>query len=135
MSRVEMASDWTQRLDAELKEGLHNLFGGRLGPAILSDAQRTVPVDTGRLLKSLDAQIRDDERLPVLEVGSFPDDQGDVAYAAAVELGFHGDEQVRAHTRTDPRTGREQNVRAHTRHANVPEQPYLRPALYQERDN
>ncbi len=128
MSRVEMTSGWARQLDAELAKGLGALFEDKLGPAILSDAQRLVPVDTARLLNSLDAQVRSDERLPVLEVGSFPDDDGAVEYAAAVELGFHGEEQVRAHTRN----GRP--VRAHERHANTPEQPYLRPALYQERD-
>lgn len=128
MSRVEMADGWSQALDAQVGEGLTELFKTHLGPDILGDAQRFVPVDSGRLLKSLDAQVRDDGRLPVLEVGSFPDGDGDVDYAAATELGFHGEESVRAHTRN----GRP--VREHTRHANTPEQPYLRPALYQERD-
>lgn len=124
-----MADDWSQALSAEVAAGLTELFKDHLGPAILGDAQRFVPVDTGRLLKSLDAQVRDDGQLPVLEVGSFPDDGGEVAYAAATELGFHGEETVSAHTRL----GRP--VREHTRHANTPEQPYLRPALYQERDS
>lgn len=128
MSRVEMNPGWTHDLDDELAEGLDELFGHRLGPGILSDAQRLVPVDTGRLLKSLDAQVRHDGTLPVLEVGSFPDDEGPVNYAAAVELGFNGTEQVSAHTRNG------HPVRAHQRHANTPEQAYLRPALYQERD-
>lgn len=128
MSRVEFDPGWTHQLNAEVSKGLDELFGRHLGPAILSDAQRLVPVDTGRLLKSLDAQVRHDEPLPVLEVGSFPDDEGPVSYAAAVELGFNGTEQVSAHTRNG------HPVRAHQRHANTPEQPYLRPALYQERD-
>jgi hypothetical protein len=129
MSRVEMAGGWSQVLDAEVGLGLKELFKDHLGPEILGDAQRFVPVDTGRLLKSLDAQVRDDSRLPVLEVGSFPDGEGEVAYAAATELGFHGEETVRAHTRNG------HPVREHTRHANTPEQSYLRPSLYQERDS
>lgn len=128
MSRVEMASGWTHQLNAEVAKGLDDLFENHFGPAILNDAQHYVPVDTGRLLGSLDAQVRHDERLPVLEVGSFPDGDGDVDYAAAVELGFNGIESVRAHTRNG------HPVRAHERHADTPEQPYLRPALYQERD-
>ena len=124
-----MAGGWSQGLTTEVGLGLKELFKDHLGPAILGDAQRFVSVDTGRLLKSLDAQVRDDGRLPVLEVGSFPDGEGEVAYAAVTELGFHGEETVHAHTRL----GRP--VREHTRHANTPEQPYLRPALYQERDS
>lgn len=124
-----MEGGWSQALDAEVAAGLAELFKDHLGPAILGDAQQLVPVDTGRLLGSLDKQVRDDGRLPVLEVGSFPDGDGEVAYAAATELGFHGEETVSAHTRL----GRP--VREHTRHANTPEQPYLRPALYQERDS
>lgn len=134
MSRIEMATGWTHQLDAELGHGLDHLFGDSLGPAILGDAQHLVPVDTGRALRSLDKQVRHDERLPVLEVGSFPDDDGPVEYIAALELGFNGEESVRAHTRRDPRTGKEQTVHAFTRHAHTPEQPFLRPALYQERD-
>lgn len=134
MSRIEMATGWTHKVDAELGHGLDELFEDKLGPAILGDAEHLVPVDSGRLLRSLDKQVRHDERLPVLEVGSFPDDGGEVDYAAAVELGFSGEESVRAHTRRDPRTGKEQNVRAFTRHAHTPEQPYLRPSLWQERD-
>ena len=133
MSRIEPANGWTQALDAELSKGLTELFENHLGPAILGDAQEYCPVDTARLVTSLDKQVRDDERLPVLEVGSFPDGDGDVPYAAAVELGFHGPEAVRGFTRTV--NGREQAVRPFTREGNVPEQPYLRPALYQERDN
>lgn len=124
-----MEGGWSQALDAEVAAGLAELFKDHLGPAILGDAQQLVPVDTGRLLGSLDKQVRNDGRLPVLEVGSFPDDDGEVPYAAAVELGFHGEETVRAHERNG------HSVREHTRHANTPEQAYLRPALYQERDS
>lgn len=128
MSRIEMEGGWAHELDAVVAGGLIELFDDKLGPAILADAQRLVPVDTGRLLKSLDMQVRDDGRLPVLEVGSFPDSDGPVPYAAAVEFGFHGTETVRAHSRLG------HAVREHTRQANTPEQPYLRPAIYQERD-
>jgi len=134
VTRIEMATGWTHKLDAELGHGLDELFEDNLGPAILGDARHLVPIDTGRLLGSLDKQVDHSERLPVLQVGSFPDGDGEVPYAAAVELGFNGEESVRAHGRRDPRTGKEQNVRAFTRHAHTPEQPYLRPALYQERD-
>ena len=91
-----------------------------------------MPVDTARLRNSLGHTVDDSGRLPELHVGSFPDDDGDVKYAAAVELGFHGVEAVRAHTRVVD--GKTVQVRAHERHANNPEQPYMRVALYQERD-
>lgn len=128
-----MDSGWSQSLDAEVGKGLAALFDGVLGPAILGDAQQYVPVDTGRLLGSLDQQVRDDERLPVLEVGSFPDADGDVEYAAATELGFDGTESVRGFVR-QTRHG-EQVVAPFERQGHTPEQPYLRPALYQERDS
>lgn len=131
-SRVEMADGWEAALDAALSEGLGAAFKDRLGPAMAADMRGLVPVDTARLQKSLDFAVDDSGRLPVLNVGSFPDDDGEVKYAAAVELGFHGTEQVRAHTRVVD--GKTQQVRAHERHANSPEQPYMRPALYQERD-
>jgi len=109
------------------------VFDARLGPAIVGDAQLLVPIDTARLHNSLDHAVDDSGRLPVLVVGSFPDEEGDVEYAPAVELGFHGIEQVQEHVRRS-RTGRPVTVRAHTRNANTPEQPYLRPALFLERD-
>lgn len=127
-TRVEMADGWEAALDAALSEGLGAMFGDRLGPAMRADMRALVPVDTARLQKSLDFTVDDSGRLPMLVVGSFPDGDGEVKYAAAVELGFHGTEQVRAHTRNG------HPVRAHERHANTPEQPYMRAALYQERD-
>ena len=131
-SRAEMADGWESALDRDLADALHRLFDDRLGPAIAADMQRLVPVDSARLQKSLDYTVDDSGRLPELHVGSFPDDKGDVKYAAAVELGFHGVEAVRAHTRQVG--GKTVPVRAHGRQANTPEQPYQRPALYQERD-
>jgi hypothetical protein len=127
-----MAHGWEGLLDAEVADGTHRAFRDDLGPAILGDAKAFVPVDTGRLEGSLDMDVDDSGRMPVLIVGSFPDAEGEVEYAAAVELGFHGPETVRAHMR---RTSKgEVPVREHERQGNTPEQPYLRPALYQERD-
>jgi hypothetical protein len=87
--------------------------------AICSDAKEICPVDTGALKASL------------TPINSAPM-QGRVishmAYCAAVELGFHGEEYVRPHMRQ----GRP--VRGFTRRGNSPEQPYLRPALYRTRN-
>lgn len=125
--RVEMAPEGDIR--AFLATAVGELFDERLGPDITADAERACPKLTGRLSGSLDHEvIAEAGELPVLIVGSFPDENGKpVEYAAAVELGFHGIEQVAAHTRN----GRP--VRAHQRRGNTPEQPYLRPALYRKR--
>jgi HK97 gp10 family phage protein len=53
----------------------------RLGEQILADAQRLVPVDTGRLRASLDMEVQDVGDQVVLRVGS------NVEYAAFVETG------------------------------------------------
>lgn len=123
MSRVEMADGW----EAQVRAGVVAMFDERLGPAIRDDAKRFAPVDTGRLEASIDHQVIDDGPQVELQVGAFPDDEGDIDYAAAVELGFHGMEVVREHLREG------HVVREHVRHANTPEQPYLRPAVFQER--
>src|ERR1700676_3939455 len=90
--RIEMTdpTTWQPHLDADVEQ----LLADRLGPLILQAQQRAVPVDTGRLLASLGAEIVHDPRLE-LHVGSILDD---VPYALAVEFGFHGPEQVRAYT-------------------------------------
>lgn len=128
--RVEMAPDWQARMYAGVGGALE-----RLGALILGDAQRYVPVDTGRLLLSLGCELVPGPVWPEAWIGSFEDDEGPVKYAAAVELGFHGEEWVREYVNHDfMGTGEAVLIRAHARHGNTPEQPYLRPALYQERD-
>lgn len=123
--KLEMESGWRQGLH-ELE---HRFFEERLGPDILADAKAACPIDTGRLVGSLDQQVIDDEGdgKPLLEVGSFPDDEGDVEYAPAVEYGFRGPEIVRAHLRMGI------PVAEFERQGYSPEQPFLRPAAYRER--
>lgn len=121
--RIEMEPDWL----AHVADAVEDFFDHRLGPDILSDMERGTPLLTGRLLASEDYTVIREHEMPTLIIGSFPDAEGDVDYAAAVELGFHGPELVRAHTRNG------HPVRAHMRNANTPEQPYMRPALYRER--
>jgi hypothetical protein len=126
---VVMAEDWQEHL----REAEVEFLDGRLGPDMLADAQRAVPVDTGRLLGSLAHQVVDEAgAVPELQVGSFPDAEGPVEYAAAVELGFHGQETVREHTSRSSR-GTQFTVREHVRQANTPEQPFLRSSLYRTR--
>lgn len=128
-TRVEMdPAGWSELREA-VAGGLFILFGENLGPAILSDAKRAVPIDTARLERSLDAEVRrEGDALPYLIVGSFPDEDGPVDYAAAVEYGFKGLELVKAYVRAAGTA-----VRAHLRKGNSPEQPYLRPALFKKR--
>lgn len=127
--RIEMEPDWL----GQIREAEFVFLDVQLGPDITDDAKRYVPVDTGRLQASLDHQVLGGgQDVPELQVGSFPDEDGDVEYAAAVEMGFHGEEVVREHL-SHSGLGREYTVREHTRHGNMPEQQYLRPALYQER--
>jgi hypothetical protein len=120
--RIEMTdpATWQPQLDADIEA----LFTDRLGPAILDAQQRAVPVLTGRLLASLGMETVNEGRIE-LHVGSILEN---VPYALAVEFGFHGLEHVRAY---ETKGGR--HVRAHTRRGNSPEQPYMRPSLYQVR--
>lgn len=124
MARVEMATD--SDINAFVGDGVRGFFTEHLGPDMAADAQRLVPVDTARLMRSLGFATTE-ETVPELHVGSFPDAEGDVAYVAATELGFHGPENVRAHTRNG------HPVKAHVRQGNTPASPFLRPSLYQER--
>lgn len=130
MTRVDMVSGW----EPEVRAGVVEMFDTRLGPAIRDDAAHYAPVDTGRLEGSMDHQVIDDGPQIELQVGSFPDAEGDIDYAAAVEMGFHGFEVVEEYVNHNfMGRGVPVLIREHGRHANTPEQPYLRPALYQER--
>ncbi|HEY1820407.1 MAG TPA: hypothetical protein VGG83_10790 [Trebonia sp.] len=121
---VVMEPDWLEQLRAAEAVMLEEQFG----PAILADMQAATPVQTGRLRDSEAYQVLETGDGPELQIGSFPDDDGPVPYAAATELGFHGEEWVREY---ETHTGRV--VDAHARHGNTPEQSYMRPALYRER--
>ena len=129
-----MADGWL----GELREAEAVFLDTRLGPDMLADMQRAVPVLTGRLQGSLDWQVEYYEgALPELQVGSFEDDEGPVPYNLAVEFGYHGEEVVAEHVVHRGFKDGDQAVgyvvREHTRQANTPEQPYLRPALYRVR--
>lgn len=126
---VVMAEGW----EGHLREAEFVFFDERLGPDMLADSQRSVPIDTGRLLGSLDYQVVQEEAAaPELQMGSFPDAEGDVQYAATVELGFDGPETVREHL-SHSRLGNEFAVREYIRQVNIREQPYLRSSLYRTR--
>ena len=104
--------------DNELMPRVNDLVM-RTTRAVRKDAQSGCPVDTGELRDSLvDLNVG----IGVGIVASHLD------YAAAVELGFDGLEYVQAHVREG------HPVESFVRRGHSPEQPYLRPALYRERD-
>jgi HK97 gp10 family phage protein len=70
---LKMDSDWEQKLQPDVDDALK-----RLAQAVLSDAKQLVPVRSGRLRNSLDAEVSDGEA----RVGS-----RDVEYASMVEEG------------------------------------------------
>lgn len=87
---------------------------------------------TGWLSSHVLPKVQDDGHQITTTVGV---DGRAVPYAAAHEYGFHGSENVRAHTRTISMVfGREVapttvNVAAFTRQGNTPERSYLRSSL------
>lgn len=114
-TELEISDSW---YDDELMPRVNDLVM-KTTTAVRKDAQTACPVDTGALRDSLvDLNIG----IGIGIVASHLD------YAAAVELGFDGLEYVQAHTING------HPVRASVRRGNSPEQPYLRPALYRERD-
>jgi len=113
MARVELSDGW----EGNLQAGINALLD-KIAVDIEADAKAICPVDTGDLKASIGHEVRENEA----RIGSNLD------YAAAVEMGFHGTEHVRAYERADGT-----RVRAHERHANQPSEPYLRPALYRRR--
>lgn len=128
-TRVEMEDGW----QGWLREAEFVFFDVQLGPDVTDDAKRYCPVDKGRLVNSLDHQVLGGgQDVPELQVGSFPDEDGPVEYAAVVDRGFEGPEIVREHLRRSKK-GVEHVVHEHVRHAKQPAQPYLSTALYQER--
>jgi hypothetical protein len=103
-----MAAGW----EADVDTALATLFEGKLGPAIASDAARYAPKDTGALAESVEHHM-EGRALIVSATGG----AGGREYAADVELG---------HRVYHPSTGI-------TGPEVVPPEPFLRPALYQER--
>lgn len=108
MSRVEISDDW----EGEVRAGIASFFEDRLGPDIAGDARRYCPERTGALRDSIEHHIEDGD----LIVSATGGDGGRV-YAAYVELG---------HRVYHPSTGV-------TGPEIVPPEPFLRPALYQQR--
>ena len=106
-NRVELESGW----EAEVDAAVHEMLDERLGPAIAGDAARYAPKRTGALAESVEHHM-EGQTLIVSAKGS-----DEREYAAYVELGhrvFHPSTRI-----TGPEV--------------VQPEPFLRPALYQER--
>ena len=105
--RVEIDGDWEENVRAAWSEFAEQ----RLGPDIAEDARRYAPKRTGALAESIEHHMEGD----TLIVSASGD--GEREYAAYVELG---------HRVYHPSTGV-------TGPEVVEPEPFLRPALYQER--
>lgn len=124
MARVEMDPGWEEHVMADWDE-----FGEtRLGPDIRDDAKRYCPVDLGSLKESIESHMEEHD----IVVSATGGTDGRV-YAAYVELGTrphpiesHGDYPLR-----NRRTG--QVFGRHVNHPGTKPEPYLRPALFQQR--
>ena len=106
-NRVELETGWEGDVDG----AVHEMLDTRLGPAITDDVRRYAPKRTGALAESIE-QHMEGENLIVSATGS-----DEREYAAYVELGrrvYHPSTGI---------TGLEV----------VQPEPFLRPALYQER--
>lgn len=126
MARVVMVPQ--EEYIEDVRSGERRLFEEELGPDITADARLFCPVDTGRMQRAIGYQVVEEKDYSLeLQVGVFPDDKGSIAYAPAQECGFNGPEIVRAHLRNG------HPVREHIREGNTPAQPFLQPALFQER--
>ena len=109
MARVEVSGEWEGGVAAAIEE----FFDERLGPDIVRDAKRYCPTRTEALRDSIEHHIEDGGDLIVSATGG----AGGRVYAAYVELG---------HRVYHPSTG---EVGPEV----VAPEPFLRPALYQQR--
>ncbi|MGA5820811.1 HK97 gp10 family phage protein [Kitasatospora sp. NPDC094028] len=123
MAHVEIDGAW----ENEVNTAVARLFAERLGPAIAADAARYCPEDTGSLAASIEHHMEG----PDLIVSATGGAEGRT-YAAYVELGT-GPHIIRP-------TGKQAMFwegAAHpvreVHHPGTRPQPFLRPALFQQR--
>jgi hypothetical protein len=123
-SRVQIDQDAMANVDAAVQQ----LFEERLGPDIARDARRYCPVDTGALRESVEHHM--EGRSLIVSASGGRDGQ---TYALYVEMGTrphviraHGDYSLR-----NRETGQGFGPVVH--HPGTRPQPFLRPALYQQR--
>lgn len=121
-SRVEVDDSWRENVTAAMT----GFFEERLGPDIANDAKRYCPKRTGDLADSIEHHVEDDN-LIVSATGS-----DEESYAYYVEMG------TRPHViRPNGKkalfwAGAEHPVKK-VNHPGTKPEPFLRPALFQER--
>jgi hypothetical protein len=128
ITQIERGAEAFRKMPARLQE---HLLGAMMSSefAVLKEIGDRTPRRTWNLLRSETAELPPREQprglgyIGRILIGA--------EYAAAVEFGKHGPEQVRAHTRSEAfgRPTQPFTVRAHTRQANQPSRPYARPGL------
>ena len=123
-AEVHFDPEWWRHIDVAGRELLD-----RLGSAILADMRAGCPRDTNVLLEALDKATVDTAAGPVEQIGS----RG-VDYAASVEMGSRP-HVIRSHGPWPLRnreTGQVFGQVVH--HPGTKAQPFMRPALYKQRD-
>ena len=111
-----------------IRRGLAKVGISLSNQATINASGRPGPnVQTGRLRSSITSQVSGDGMSVVIGTN--------VEYAPRLEMGYSGQESVKAHTRTITQAfgraiaPREVQVSAFTRQANAPAYPFLRPAI------
>jgi hypothetical protein len=157
VARVQIAADWQENVSACWQE----FADERLGPDIADDARRYCPVDTGALKASIEHHMEADD-LIISAIGGGEDDDGNLylfrrpgrlSETAALHthpnpgrnVGSLTTREVHHIAEEGPETGHAYATFVELGHRvfhpstrivgpeAVPEQPFLRPALYQER--
>lgn len=121
-TRVEVDDDWRENVDAAIEE----FFETRLGPDIATDARRYCPERTGDLRKSIESHV-EGGNLIVSATGS-----DEKSYAYYVEMGTHAHEITPSNKKALFWAGALHPVRRVTI-PDIAAQPFLRPAVYQQR--
>lgn len=128
VTQIERGAEAFRKMPERLQQ---HLLGAMMSSefAVLKEIGDRTPRRTWNLLRSETAELPPKEQPKGL--GYIGRILIGAEYAAAVEFGKHGPEQVRAHTRSEAfgRPTAPFTVRAHTRQANQPSRPYARPGL------
>lgn len=120
---VEVDSSW----DGDIAAAIQAFFRDRLGPDIARDARRYCPERTGALAESIEHHLEGDDLIVSATGGA-----DGRTYAAYVELGTRPHEIRPTEKKALYWPGAAHPV-GKVNHPGTRPQPFLRPALYQER--